>query len=225
MTMLKSVAAMIRDKEAPMQMVATLPELVKAAKEHFISHLAGTDRMGMSSLLERLEKTSFFKDPASINYHSAHDGGLLLHSVGVHCLLKDIVSIVGNHPPLTPNTIAISALLHDICKIGCYEVKEKFRKDKNDRWEKYPGYEWVEESFPFGHGEKSVDLISRYIDLTEQEKLLIRWHMGPMTTGDGNDFYKICARFPEVALLHSADLMHSKVFEPQKVIEPLVGIL
>ena len=44
------------------------------------------------------------------------------------------------------------------------------------RWEEVEVYN-IDDAFPFGHGEKSVFLAMRYIDLTDEEALAIRWHM------------------------------------------------
>lgn len=206
------------------ELTSEFMKYVAEQKELFEAHLLSWKREGMADLVAWLNTTSFYRDPASTKFHSAHDAGLLIHSLGVaHTFNK----FVKENPifEISLETSLVAGLLHDLCKIGCYEQKERFRKDKNDRWEKYPGYEWVPEALPLGHGAKSIEIASRFIKLTDQEKLLLYWHMGPMTTADGNDFYNVCSRFPEVAFLHAADLVHSKCFEPQELIEPLVGVI
>lgn len=197
---------------------------VAERKELFAACLGACDRDGMNDLLSWLETTSFYRDPASTKYHSAHDAGLLIHSLGVSSTFAQFMK---DNPVfgVSYQTAYIAGLLHDLCKIGCYERKERFRKDKFDKWEKYPGYEWITEPLPLGHGSKSVEIASRFIRLTDQEKILLFWHMGPSTTADINDFYNVCSRFPEVAFMHAADLIHSKCFEPQELIEPLVGVI
>ena len=36
----------------------------------------------------------------------------------------------------------------------------------------------VKDQLPMGHGEKSVYLVMKFMDLTDEEALAIRWHMG-----------------------------------------------
>ena len=42
-------------------------------------------------------------------------------------------------------------------------------------WDPVMAYD-IEDQFPAGHGEKSVILILRYIQLTDEEIMAIRWH-------------------------------------------------
>lgn len=203
--------------------IARFREHATAQKKAFVDMANSVKREGITTLLERLEKSDFYRGPASTKYHGAHDSGLLIHSLGVATMFSAMVRDFQLEVP--PESAVVVGLFHDLCKIGCYEVTENWRKDKNNKWEGYPGYKWIEEAFPYGHGEKSVDMVCRYMTLTPQEKLMIRWHMGPMTTADGNDFYKVTSRFPEIAFFHAADMLHSKAFEPQEIVEPLVGII
>ena len=39
-------------------------------------------------------------------------------------------------------------------------------------------YGGVKDRLPMGHGEKSVYLVMKFMDLTDEEALAIRWHMG-----------------------------------------------
>ena len=41
----------------------------------------------------------------------------------------------------------------------------------------------VDDKLPLGHGEKSLSILQDFIQLTEVEKLAIRWHMGPTEPG------------------------------------------
>ena len=74
--------------------------------------------------------------------------------------------------------MAIIALLHDVCKVECYRLETKRRKNpETGRWEDYEGYTY-KDPMPLGHGEKSLYLIQRHMDLLPEEALAIRWHMG-----------------------------------------------
>ena len=74
-------------------------------------------------------------------------------------------------------TIALISLLHDICKVNFY--KTDYRNAKNDQgvWEKVPYYT-IDDTLPYGHGEKSVYIITGFMRLTREEAFAIRFHMG-----------------------------------------------
>ena len=132
-------------------------------------------RPGSEKLLDWLDnKTDFFSAPASTRFHGACDGGLCMHSLNVYHALHDGFFTEGE----SEESYAICALLHDLCKANYY--KKGTRNVKNDatgQWEKVPSYS-VEDLFPYGHGEKSVFLIERFMKLKVEEAVAIRWHMG-----------------------------------------------
>ena len=166
-------------------------------KEEFIELLKGIDREGMDKLIEFLENSDFFEAPASTRYHGAWKGGLLEHSMKVYEILKTKVE--------DSDTVKIVALLHDICKTNFY--KTDYRNAKiNGTWEQVPYYT-VDDTIPYGHGEKSVMMISEYIKLTPEEKYAIRWHMGftepKELYGTISMAYK---KYPLALLTHEADL-------------------
>ena len=137
-------------------------------KEECINLLKGINRDGMDKLIEFLENSDFFKAPASTRFHGSWEGGLLAHSMKVYEILKTKTE--------DSDSVKIVALLHDICKVNYY--KTDFRNVKNNGvWEQVPYYT-VEDTIPYGHGEKSVMMISEFIKLTPEEKYAIRWHMG-----------------------------------------------
>ena len=136
-------------------------------------------REGADKLLSYLcsENCDFFTAPASTRYHGAYEGGLLEHSLNVYdCLcdimkrprLKDMYQIEYSN-----ESIAISALLHDICKTNFYKVSYRNAKNPEGKWESVPYYT-IGDSLPYGHGEKSVYIISGYMKLTRDEAFAIR---------------------------------------------------
>ena len=56
-------------------------------KEKFLELLKSINREGMDQLIEFIEKSDFFKAPASTRYHGAYEGGLLEHSMKVYEIL------------------------------------------------------------------------------------------------------------------------------------------
>ena len=83
----------------------------------------------------------------------------------VYEILKDKVekSIIPIDTPA--ESLIIIALLHDICKANFYKVDYRNAKNSFGEWEKVPYYT-VEDTIPYGHGEKSVMMLTEYIKLT-----------------------------------------------------------
>ena len=137
-------------------------------KEEFIQiYKENIKREGSAELLEWLQKTDFFTAPASTKFHGACEQGLVMHSISV------FKTLVEKHfDPETDNmeSFAICALLHDLCKAEFYKVSTRnVKNDETGKWEKVPYYA-VEDKFPFGHGEKSVFLIERFIRLKQARR-------------------------------------------------------
>ena len=146
-------------------------------KQEFINLLKSTNREGMENLIAFLEKTDFFTAPASTKFHGAFEGGLLEHSMKVYEILKDKAENNVINAKFADDTIKIVALLHDICKANFYKVDYRNAKNELGEWEKVPYYT-IDDTIPYGHGEKSVMMLTEYIKLTSEEKYSIRWHMG-----------------------------------------------
>ena len=167
-------------------------------KEEFIGLLKQIDREGMDKLIEFLERSDFFEAPASTRFHGAFKGGLLEHSMKVYEILKTKTE--------DSDSIKIIALLHDICKVNFYKTDYRNAKNEQGVWEKVPYYT-VEDLIPYGHGEKSVMMISEFIKLTPEERYAIRWHMGftepKELYGTIGQAYK---KYPVALLVHEADL-------------------
>ena len=169
------------------------------------------DREGADKLLEWLEKSDFFTAPASLKRHSAYAGGLCQHSINVY---KRFLRLVKNEygesweNKISPESLAIIALFHDVCKVDCY--KESFRnvKDETGRWVQKPCYVF-DEALPYGHGEKSVYILSAFMKLTREEALAINWHMGEYDArvkGGNYAVAKVFYDYPIAFLFHLADL-------------------
>lgn len=154
-------------------------------RERFIEALKATGRQGVDNVIDQLDRLGFFTDPASTVFHLNEEGGLLQHSLNVYdeaMMLREqqirmCPAVAGRLPE---DSVTIAALLHDVCKAGIYRKAIKSRKNADGFWEKYQGYEVDNSTFPCGHGEKSVIQLLRWgLDMTDDEILAIRWHMGP----------------------------------------------
>ena len=142
-------------------------------KEEFLNLLRGINREGMDNLIEFIEKTDFFVAPASTRFHGSYEGGLLEHSLKVYELLKEKIKNSSIPIEVSEDSVKIIALLHDICKVNFYKVDYRNAKNAMGEWEKVPYYT-VNDMIPYGHGEKSVMMLTEYIKLTVEEKYCIR---------------------------------------------------
>lgn len=181
-------------------------------RDQFIKILVSTDRIGIADLLNWIEGTDFYRAPASSQGHNNYEGGLLEHSLEVYFKLLDVISKVSDYPNIPSESIAISALLHDICKANFYHADGRNRKDAvTGKWFIEP-YFSIDDKFPLGHGEKSVIVIQQFMKLTPNEIIAIRWHMAGFDDSarayaGGLAMTKAYKEYPLAVLLHVADLL------------------
>ena len=197
-------------------------------KERFIAlckeHI---QREGIDKLLAYLEKSDFFTAPSSASFHLNEAGGLCLHSINVfetavklyeHIALPAIQNDTSPFTEEIPmESIAIAALLHDLCKVKFYHRTQRWKKDEKGQWVSYPGYE-LKDDFPFGHGEKSCLMISWYMRLKPEEMLAIRWHMGMFDMAENGTsqryaYYAATDKCALVNIIQAADMLASKLME------------
>lgn len=181
-------------------------------KESIIKALLETNREGMHELVEFLRNSDYFTAPASTKYHSNFASGLVFHSLNVMGLIKE--QNIRFNLGLTEESIIITGLLHDFCKIGVYNKdKVQWAKDKRNAWKSYNDYQY-EDEFPLGHGEKSVIMIQKYIKLTDVEIMMIRWHMGASELNtDIRNMYSAMKKYPQILALQVADQQSTTFLE------------
>lgn len=190
-----------------------------SAKEEFIEiYRENIRRDGADKLLEYLMSPSsdFFTAPASTRYHGAYEGGLVEHSLNVYECLCDYLArervqeLYGIET--SEETVAIVSLLHDICKMNFYKKSFRNVKDENGVWNKVPTYE-IDDRLPYGHGEKSVYIVSGFMRLTREEAFAIRYHMGFSGNEEARDVGKAFEMFPLAFALSTADMEASYFLE------------
>lgn len=193
-------------------------------KERFISILRSTGRRGVETVITNLEELGFFKAPASTIFHLNQPGGLLQHSLNVY---DEAVKITGQQIEFRPecadklsqDSVTIVSLLHDVCKAEIYKEAQKWRKDSEGRWETYNTYEVDYSSLPLGHGEKSVIRLLQWgLELSDDEMVAIRWHMGPwdlafQSSEAKSNINAAKNKTPLCAVLSAADGLASSVLE------------
>ncbi len=180
-------------------------------KQRFIDiYKSKIKREGADELLRYLcsESSDFFTAPASTRFHGAEVGGLCRHSLNVYDCLCDQLA----RPRMREQygikydeeSIAIAGLLHDLCKVNFYRVDSRNVK-KNGVWTAVPYYT-IDDRLPYGHGEKSVYIISGFMRLTRDEAFAIRYHMGFSGTEDNNQVGRALEMFPLAFALTVADM-------------------
>lgn len=166
-------------------------------------------RDGADKLLEYLISSDFFTAPASARYHSSYEGGLLDHSLNVYDCLSAYLNrdYVKEKFKLSysDETIAIVSLLHDICKVNVYKPGYRNVKNEQGKWEQVPTFEF-DDKLPYGHGEKSVYMITPFMKLTREEAFAIRYHMGFSNVDDQRNVGKAFEMFPLAFALSTADM-------------------
>lgn len=177
------------------------------------------EREGKDELMEYIRNSDFYTVPASTRFHLSAKGGLLQHSLNVYdCLTakqdNDIWGRILDEAGM--DSLAIVSLFHDICKTGFYTTELRWRKNSNNRWEQYPVYA-IDDQMPYGHGEKSVMMIEKFMKLKDYEKFAIRWHMG---YSEPAALYpqvgKAMEMYPLALALYEADLEATKILEVEK---------
>jgi len=181
-------------------------------KEEFIKiYTENIQREGADKLLDYLSssQSDFFTAPASTRFHGSYEGGLLEHSINVYYCLKDYlererVKEVYNLE-YSDESIAIVSLLHDLCKVNCYVKGTRNVKDKAGVWQQVPTYEYSDD-MPYGHGEKSVYIVSGFMRLSREEAFAIRYHMGFSGNEPQNNVGSAFEIYPLAFALSTADM-------------------
>lgn len=196
----------------------------EANRQRFIEILRSTGRDGIEYIIEDLDTWGFFEQPASARNHFNFPGGLALHSLNVYDMAMALRGAIlplraDMEKALSPDSIAIAALLHDVCKTDIYRRTHRKQRNEIGVWEEVEGYEVDYTNLPVGHGEKSVIMLLRSgLDLEDEEIFAIRWHMGPwdlpaQSIEMDKSYRKAQDRSPLVALIHTADTLAAQILE------------
>lgn len=181
--------------------------------EEFKSLLRSTNRDGIEEVIKWLDESDFKFAPASTQYHNSIKGGLLAHSLQVYYHMYDFANMI-QFFEIPQDTIILTALLHDVCKVDTYSTSYRNVKNEDGQWVKVP-YFTVDEKIPYGHGEKSVMLLQYHgLKLNLIEIMMIRSHMGSFR--DNQYLTDVSHRFskcPQTIVLHFADMLSTYTSE------------
>lgn len=183
--------------------------------EEYKGLLLSTKRPGIEELVDWLDKSDFKVAPASTRYHSNYEGGLLEHSLAVYkeaIRFTDLIKLFN----VPQESLIITALLHDICKVNYYKQEMRNVKE-NGAWIQKPYYT-VDDYLPIGHAEKSVIIVQQFIKINEVEIAMIRNHMGAFKD-DLTNVSLLFNKYPEALIIHMADMIATYVIESPGMLE------
>ena len=164
---------------------------VEESKAYVIKNLKATKRPGMNKLLTYMGEIGFFTAPASGGNHLCCEGGLVVHTANVMMLAEKFGKMLfGQNYKEYRNSLRIAAGLHDLGKCGragmpyyAENLVKDGRPTKADPVQKYKRsdskpYSINKDLCHIDHPLRSVELATRYIDLTEEEEHAIFYHDG-----------------------------------------------
>lgn len=194
-------------------------------KQKFIENLrfaylsSGRGNIGFDGLIGELETGGFFTAPCSTQYHLCKEGGLLEHSLNVEKIAKGL-AIHLNYEPI--GSVSVAALLHDVGKMGQFNkanyVPNYVKDGKPTKAEPIQKFK-ISESKPFEtnkellyvpHEVRSIQIVSKYLDLTEEENFAILMHNALY----GDLKYAYNGKETSLSMIvHFADLWCSRIVE------------
>lgn len=161
----------------------------------------------VTRFLDWIRSTDFYICPASTRFHDAEPCGLLFHTLNVYNNILELRKI-SKFQTVDYATMTLVSLCHDLTKIGNYEsYLRNVKNEQTGEWEKVPSYKWKGNPFPFGHGVASMYIITQFFQLSVEEMLGIRWHMGEymVSSQETGELEDACERFPIVRMVQFAD--------------------
>lgn len=165
--------------------------------------------------------------PASTRFHGDWVGGLMDHSFVLYEKALQIKNGYWDVERVPSKLYPIFFILHDLCKCGYYTTEKKNAKNVDTgKWEVKEAYTKCKNVRSAQHGPESInriyELILKYRDdmdwleysFTENWKLSITYHMGMYDMSDSGmgDYGEAIRSYPEVLLMHTADIIASQLF-------------
>ena len=132
-------------------------------REEIITLLLSTHRPGIDNVIQYLDDRGFYYRASSTNGHHNFPGGLAEHCLGVCKLaLKKAAK-----KDLPRDSVIIAAICHDICKADRFWFKGRFIRRHTPKC-----------GMDSRHSARSIAILKDCgLELTEQERRAIRWHM------------------------------------------------
>ena len=162
-------------------------------------------RVDSRGLIKYLEESGFYEAPASKAHHGNYRGGLFEHSLQVTSNLVRMTACMRLHWERKESP-AIVGMLHDLCKVDMYNIMTEEREGEPVEVITYNKNQEL-----IGHGDKSCIIALKYIDLTDEEMMCIRYHMGAFVKEDAEAYSRAAGAFPNVIWTHTADMIAAQV--------------
>lgn len=148
-------------------------------------------------LTKHLIDNKFFEQYASSKFHGNYVGGLFDHSYSVMLKLIEMTDQLSLNWQ-NERSPYIIGMLHDLCKMDEYECIDGV-------------IHRIKDTPIIGHGDKSCILLSKFFDLTEEEDMCIRYHMGAFNVANWDAYGKAIEKYDTVLWTHTADMFVSRL--------------
>lgn len=146
------------------------------------------------------ELYNFYEAPASTKFHGAYVNGLVIHSLYVYyCALRLCAAFSMKPEDVDP----YACIFHDLVKVNLYEPL-KFGT----------GYSYNKDAITLPHGSESLRRILKTgIKLKSVAwEMAVAYHMGAFEHDNMTMYGNACEKYKEVLLLHTADMMATKIY-------------
>lgn len=157
--------------------------------------------------LKWLHSTDFYTAPGSTIYHNSEVKGLLKHSLQIYNKILEVATLP-SFSSVDISEAIIVALSHDWCKIGLYEMyMRNVKNESTGVWESVPSFRRTASKCPFGHGTASLFIAQKFLKLSTEMALAIRWHMGHWycLSAEEDDLQNSNENYPLVHMIQFAD--------------------
>jgi len=146
----------------------------------------------------------FYKAPASTKFHGTYEGGLVKHSVSVYYAALQLAKAFN----MKMEDIDVNAcIFHDLVKANLYTLKSAYGTNF--------GYTYNTSAVSLPHGSESLRRM-RDCGITlssEAWEFAVAYHMGAFEHDNMEMYSKACDKYKEVLLLHTADMMATKIYK------------
>lgn len=144
---------------------------------------------------------SFYTMPASTKFHGCFQGGLAIHSLRVYYCARLLAQAFGYQEE---DIDANACIFHDLVKTDSY------------KWDAFTStYRYNYDTVSLPHGSESVLRMHKYnIPISSKGwELAIAYHMGAFEHDNMSAYSNACDKYKEVLLLHTADMMATKIYK------------
>ena len=167
-------------------------------------------RKGAAELEHYLcSQTSWSTAPASTRYHKNTPRGLVEHSVNVANTLLTLAPVLA--PGISPESCAIVGLYHDVGKVGAPNAPYYLPQTSQWHRDKLGQNYIVNDALThIDIATRSLMIVSRFVDLTDEEAQAIRYHDGQYVDDNKSVAHK---ELPLTRLIQFADSWSAGVLE------------